>query len=294
MILNPITEGSLKLLKLNNFTVLETQIKELACKTDGDGAMAEPETLFFAVVRELLQIEFWKNRRVIVTGGGTVEKIDEVRFISNFSSGKMASSLAMALYFKGADVCFISTKFPNPLPQDMCKIDVESADEMYEYLVDSIRYAKKGVLIKPKLGENGEIKNIQKKPFLFMSSAVSDYKPQFVQAGKLKSDIIGNSWNLNLIKNIDILEKISKEGIVTIGFKAEMDSLKGEENAINMILKKNIDAVCLNILSNSSSFGTETNQIDLIYKNGETTKFQKLDKILLSIKIIEKVQNLDN
>ena len=294
MIFNPITEGSLKLLNLSNFTILETQTKELACKTDGDGAMAEPETIFFAVVRDLLQVDFWKHRRVVVTGGGTVEKIDEVRFISNFSSGKMASSLAMALYFKGADVCFISSKFPNPLPQDMCKIDIESADEMYEYLVDSIRYAKKGVLVKPKLGESGEIENIQKKPYLFMTSAVSDYKPKFIQEGKLKSDMIGSSWNLNLIENIDILEKISKDGIVTIGFKAEMDRTRGSEYAKNMIHKKEIDAVCLNILSDSSSFGADTNQIDLIYRNGKTTKFQKLDKILLSIKIIEKVQNLDN
>jgi len=294
MIFNPITEGSLKLLNLANFTILGTQTKELACKTDGDGAMSEPETIFFAVAKQLLKTDFWEHRKVIVTGGGTIEKIDEVRFISNFSSGKMASSLAMALYFKGADVCFISSKFPNPLPEDMCKIDVESADEMNLYLIDSIRHAQKGVLIKPKLGESGEIRTVQKKPYLFMASAVSDYKPKFSQSGKLKSDLIGKSWNIDLVENIDILESISKENLVSIGFKAEMDLINGEKFARKMIQQKNLDAVCLNILSDSKSFGTDTNQIDLIYRGGEIQKFQKLDKMLLSIKIIEKVQNLDN
>ena len=293
MIFNPLTEGSIKLLKLANFTILETQTKELACKTEGDGAMAEPEELFFSVAREVLQESFWENRRVIITGGGTVEKIDEVRFISNFSSGKMASSLALALYFKGADVCFISSKFPTPLPSEMCQIDVESADEMFYYLQDSIRIAKKGIMTKPKLHKQGDIQNIQKKPFLFMTSAVADYKPKFSQNGKLKSDLIGSNWNLDLIENIDILEKISKDGIISVGFKAEMDSVNGEKFAKNMISKKNLDAVCLNILEDSTSFGSDKNQIDLIFKNGDVIKFEKLDKMLLSIKIIEKVQRLD-
>jgi len=293
MIFNPITEGSIKLLKLANFTILKTQTKELACKTEGNGAMAEPEHLFFSVAREVLQETFWQNRRVIITGGGTVEKIDEVRFISNFSSGKMASSLALALYFKGADVCFISSKFPNPLPAEMCEIDVESADEMFHYLQDSIRIAKKGVMTKPKLHEKGEIQNIQKKPFLFMTSAVADYKPKFSQNGKLKSHLIGSNWNLDLIENIDILETISKDGIISVGFKAEMDSENGEKFARNMIFKKNLDAVCLNILEDSTSFGSDKNQIDLIFKDGDVIKFEKLDKMLLSIKIIEKVQRLD-
>ena len=143
MINNTITEGSLKLLKLSNFKVLGTQKKELACKTEGDGAMASPEEIFFEVVRDLLSRDFWKNRRVIVTGGGTIEKIDEVRYISNFSSGKMGSALAKALYFRGADVCFISSRFPESLPNESCKIEIQSADELNKYINDSIRIAKK-------------------------------------------------------------------------------------------------------------------------------------------------------
>jgi len=290
MIHNPITEGSLKLLNLSNFKILGTKVKELACRTDGDGAMAEPEEIYFSVARELLQNEFWKNRRVIVTGGGTIEKIDEVRYISNFSSGKMAHSLAMALYYNGADVCFISTKFPDTLPSEMCRIEVSSADEMFSYLEDSIRVAKKGVLIKPKLGEVGETKVVQKKPFLFMSAAVADYKPKFKQSGKIKSHLIGDSWSLELEENIDILKTISKDGIFTIGFKAEMDNKRGLEYARNMLREKNLDGVCLNILSDSSSFGGDTNQIDFIKRDGTIHSFERLNKLQLSFKIVDSCQ----
>jgi phosphopantothenoylcysteine decarboxylase/phosphopantothenate--cysteine ligase len=176
----------------------------------------------------------------------------------------------------------------------MCKIEVESADEMFKYLIDSIRIAKKGVMTKPKLQESGDVKLIEKKPFLFMASAVSDYKPKFAQSGKLKSDMIGENWNLELVENIDILETVSKDGIISIGFKAEMDSVRGKEFATKMLSKKNLDAVCLNILKNSSSFGTDENQVDMIFKSGDVIKLEKLDKMLLSIKIIEKVQKLDS
>ncbi len=292
MIHNPITEGNLKLLNLSNFTILGTQTKELACRTSGDGAMAEPEEIYFSIARDLLQNPFWRDRRVIVTGGGTIEKIDEVRYISNFSSGKMASALALVLYYLGADVCFISSKFPEPLPEEMCRIEIESADEMFQYLEDSIRVAKKGILKKPKLGESGETKLVQKKPFLFMATAVADYKPKFRQAGKIKSHLIGDQWNLELVKNRDILQTISKNGIWTIGFKAEMDSSKGLEYAKAMLEKKGLDGVCLNILSDSSSFGTDIHQIDWITKNG-VTELPKSSKLLLAFQILKEAQKLE-
>ena len=143
MLNNPITKANLKMLQIANYEILNTQTKELACKTTGDGAMAEPIDIFWRGVKTLLKDDFWVDRRVIVTGGGTIEKIDDVRYISNFSSGKMASSIATALYARGADVNLISTKFENNLPADIHTIDVESSKEMLEYLDDSIRIAKK-------------------------------------------------------------------------------------------------------------------------------------------------------
>ncbi|HUH42521.1 MAG TPA: bifunctional phosphopantothenoylcysteine decarboxylase/phosphopantothenate--cysteine ligase CoaBC, partial [Sulfurimonas sp.] len=89
MINNPITKANLKMLAIANYEIIDTQTKELACKTVGDGAMAEPMEIFWHCAKALLRDEFWMDRRVIVTGGGTIEKIDDVRYLSNFSSGKM-------------------------------------------------------------------------------------------------------------------------------------------------------------------------------------------------------------
>jgi len=289
MIKNPITQASLKMLKLCNFEIIDSQVKELACKDVGDGAMAEAQDIFYATARELLKDEYWDNRKVVLSGGGTIEKIDEVRYISNFSSGKMASSLALALYLKGADVCLISTRGYEDLPKQIHTIGVDSSDQMYEYLVDSIRVAKKGKVSNATLMDDSKQHLIQKKPYLFMVAAVSDYKPKFPQNGKLKKETIGSNWNLQLVENIDILSSLDKSDIYAIGFKAEMDSQNGFKNGKNMMEKKDLDGVCLNILKDSSSFGSNSNEIDLILKDN-TFNF-KGEKLNISIDILEKLED---
>ena len=291
MLKHPITQANLKMLAIANYELVDTQTKELACKTTGDGAMAEPIDIFWQSARALLKEEFWEDRRVIVTGGGTIEKIDEVRYISNFSSGKMASSLATALYCKGADVNLIATRFESELPKNMHKIDVESSEEMHEYLVDSIRIAKKGKLSKATLMRDEHIHIIQKKPYLFMAAAVSDYVPEFSQNTKLKKELLGEKWELKLKQNIDILSSIDKEGITTVGFKAELDEQNAQHNASKMIDTKNIDAVCLNVLKDSSSFGSDTNQIEFITP-GTIETLKNADKLSVSFDILEHAKRL--
>lgn len=289
MLKNPITQASLKMLKLCNFELISSQVKELVCKDVGDGAMADPEDIFNVTAKELLKDEYWINRKVVLSGGGTVEKIDDVRYISNYSSGKMAASLAKALYLKGADVCLVSSRGHEDLPKDVHVIDVQSSKEMYEYLVDSIRIAKKGVLTKPTLMDDSKPTLIQKTPYLFMVAAVSDYVPKFPQDGKLKKDMIGESWNLELGQNIDILNSLDKNDLISIGFKAEMDETTALNSATSMIEKKNLDGVCLNIIGNDNGFGSSTNDIELILKNSSYEfKGKKQD---ISFDIIETLRN---
>ena len=291
MIENPITQANLKMLAIANYEIIDTQTKELACKTTGDGAMAEPINIFWKSAQALLQNDFWKDRMVIVTGGGTIEKIDDVRYLSNFSSGKMASSLATALYCMGADVNLIATKFEDNLPGDMHTIDVESSMEMMEYLSDSIRIAKKGKLSKATLMRDEHIHRIQKKPYLFMAAAVSDYIPEYTQDGKLKKEMLGDKFELSLTQNIDILDSIDKDGIVTVGFKAEMDASNAESNASKMIDKKSVDAVCLNVLKDSSSFGGDTNKIEYISPN-KIESIPHADKLSVALEILRHAESL--
>jgi len=294
MLNNPITQASLKMLKLCNYKIIEPVSKELACRDVGNGAMSEVEDVFYATAQELLKESYWENRKVVLSGGGTVEKIDDVRYLSNFSSGKMASSLALALYLKGADVCLISSRGHENLPKAIHVIEVQSSMEMFEYLQDALRVAKKGKISSATLMDDSNPTLIQKTPYLFMAAAVSDYLPAFTQEGKLKKELLGSSWNLELKQNMDILHSLDKQGIIGIGFKAEMDSLVASNNAKNMLDKKSLHAVCLNVLSKDNPFGADHNSIELFVKDQEKTLSFEGDKLTLSLNLLKQLQEVFN
>ena len=274
MINNPIITLSMQNLALCNYTIMDTQTKLLACNTKGDGALIDIEEIYFKTVQMLLKEEFWENRSVIVSAGGSIEKIDDVRYLSNFSSGKMGSSLALALFFKGADVSFVSSKFPLRLPILMKQIEVHSSKQMKEELDKSL------VLLK----------NSELKPFVFMAAAVSDYIPH-ATSGKLKKTNIGEAWSLELKQNVDILASLDKENVFSIGFKAEMDEKSALGNAEAMLKKKDLDAVCLNLLKDDKSFGTQDNAIEFLTKTGQVS-LPSQDKLSLSLALLELCKSL--
>ena len=270
MIENPITIQSINNLKNLGFEVLQTQTKELICKDVGNGAMLEPIDIFQITCKELLKTSYWENRRVVLSGGGTVEKIDDVRYISNFSSGKMASNLATALYYLGADVSLVITRGYENIPKDIDLQIVDSSQTMFLALQDKLA-----------------LKSL-KKSFLFMVAAISDYIPKESFKGKLKKEQLGETWSLELAKNIDILATLNKSEIFAIGFKAEMDKKEAKTNAQNMLKNKNLDAVCLNILDENNSFGSQNNNIELILKD-KSFDFSG-DKLDISLEILNRFE----
>lgn len=293
MLKNHYTVGSLKMLGVNDYTIIEPQEKLLACGDVGSGALAEPSEIFFETARILLKEDFWEDRRVVVTGGGTREKIDEVRYLSNFSSGKMAKSLCLSLYLKGADVCYLTTMGNEGLPQSIYTIDVEDTQELLDYTQDAIRVAKKGKMSKASMNSADPRQLIQKEPYLFMVAAVSDFAPKYPQEGKLKKSMIGEAWNLELKQTPDILSSLDRMDIKTVAFKAEMDGENGLANAQALLEKKRVDAVCYNLLNNSESFGTSDNEITFITKENQTP-LGKADKLTLSDKILTEAKALLN
>ena len=270
MIENPITIQSINNLKNLGFEVLKTQTKELACKDIGNGAMLEPIDIFHKTCKELLKTSYWENRRAVLSGGGTLEKIDDVRYISNFSSGKMASNLATALYYLGADVSLVITRGYENIPKDIDLQIVDSSQTMFLALQDKLA-----------------LKSL-KKSFLFMVAAISDYIPKESFKGKLKKEQLGETWSLKLSKNIDILATLNKSEIYAIGFKAEMDKKEAKSNAQNMLKNKNLDAVCLNILDENNSFGSQNNNIELILKD-RSFDFSG-DKLDISLEILNRFE----
>jgi len=292
MLKNHYTAGSLKMLGVNDYIIIEPQEKLLACGDIGSGALAEPSEIFFETAKALLKEDFWEDRRIVVTGGGTREKVDEVRYLSNFSSGKMAKSLCLSLYLKGADVCYLTTMGNEGLPQSIYTIDVDDTEELLDYTQDAIRVSKKGKMSKPSMN-NSDRHLIQKEPYLFMVAAVSDFTPKFPQDGKLKKSMLGESWNIEMKQTPDILSNLNKTDIKTIAFKAEMDKHNGLNSAQELLEQKHVDAVCYNLLNNSESFGTDDNEITFITKENQVS-LGKADKLTLSDKILTEAKKLIN
>jgi len=237
MYLHPTTKEAIK-----NLNCIEANSGLLACGDKGIGKMAEPEEIFLRALREVKKEDFWKNKKVVITAGGSIEKIDDVRFISNFSSGKMGEALAKAFYIKGANVVLISSKEHN-LTKEIKQIKVSSAKEYLEAI----------------LKENPD--------YLVMAAAIVDYKPNY-QKGKLKKEQIGEKMVLELTQNIDILKTLKDKPFKKIGFKAERDEKNALKYAKNTLKNKNLDAICLNLLT-KNDFGSNENEIIFITKDKE-------------------------
>lgn len=275
MLENPATLESLKILQAREMQIVFPQCKELACGIVGNGALAEPLEIVFHLLRALFRDSFWENRAVCVSGGGSKEAIDDVRYLSNFSSGKMGASLALAAYFLGANVCFVSSKMPYPLPLDIEICKVESSEDFYNAI----------------LSWQNNLLNPQQ-PFLFMSAAISDYLPQKTQ-GKLKKQEIGAVWNLKLQENKDILAALPKKQ-KTIGFKLE-SQMKQEaslQNARNALKKKQLDAICLNCITEANNpLDSKQNQVFWI-QDALEVDLGFCDKLSLAFKILQQAKSL--
>lgn len=259
MYLHPTTQKSIKTLNC-----IEANSGDLACGDKGIGKMAEPNEIFLRALREINKEVFWKNKKVIITAGGSIEKIDDVRFISNFSSGKMGEALAKAFYIKGAEVTLISSKEHN-LTKEIKQIKVISAKDYFDAI----------------LKENPD--------FLIMAAAIADYKPKYTP-GKLKKEQIGDKLTLELQKNIDILKNLKEKNFKKVGFKAERD----EKNALNYaqktLIDKNLDAICLNLLT-KNDFGSDENEIIFITKDKKRV-FPQQKKEEIAFKVVDELKNI--
>ena len=237
------TQNSLEILKKNGALVVEPVLKTLACGDVGKGGLASPEVIVEAVIKRLSRPLF-AGKKVMITGGATTEKIDDVRAITNFSSGKMARALARAFYYAGAEVKLLAS--------------FETANEPFE----SFKFSSSSELLElcksECVGAN----------LLVMCAAVSDFVPTKID-GKIKKEDVGESLNLSLKRNVDILQSLKEFKCKKIGFKLEISNESALKSARSMLEKKGLDAVCLNILGEKNGFASEQNEVNFITKNNE-------------------------
>lgn len=238
------TQNSLEILKKNGALVVEPVLKTLACGDIGKGGLASPEVIIEAAIKRLSRPLF-AGKKVVITGGATTEKIDDVRAITNFSSGKMARALARAFYYAGAKVKLLAS--------------FETTNEPFKCL----KFSSSSELLELCKSECEEAN------LLVMCAAVSDFVPTKID-GKIKKEDVGESLNLSLKKNVDILQSLKEFKCKKIGFKLEISSESALKSARSMLEKKGLDAVCLNILGEKNGFASEQNEVNFITRGGET------------------------
>ena len=252
MLENPATQNSLKVLKERGFVVVNSCEKTLACGDVGKGALASPKDIVLSAARMLganSRIPSVNSRipKVIITAGACYEMIDDVRAITNLSSGKMGLALAFAYYLRGFDVTLISSA--QNLPKSMENLEFLS----FKNSADLLEILKN--------------KKLAKDDLLVMAAAISDYIPVKKAKGKIKKS--GANLNLELKENIDILSSLKELKCKKIGFKMEMDEQSALSSAKNMLENKALDAVCLNVLKAQNYFGSEQNEVLFITKNSQ-------------------------
>lgn len=243
----------------------------LASGLSGEGRVEEPEKILELLKKHVKKKLIFNGKSILVTAGPTYEMIDPVRFIGNFSSGKMGFSLAKKASQMGAKVFLIS----GPSNESVKGFDVEikkviSADEMYDECVE--------------IFPNVDI--------CIMSAAVSDFKPENINKEKIKKDNLSN-LNLNLTPNKDIISHLAKmknKNQKIIGFALETNNEL--ENAKSKLVRKKLDAIVMNSLNHKGAgFDFDTNQVTFITET-KSTEFSLKSKDEISEEILNEILNL--
>ena len=258
MLNNPIVQMNLDILD-TYCEIAPTEKGFLACGKEGDGRLCNIEIIFQKTMRLLFQNPKNNSKKVIVTIGGTREAIDNVRYISNSSSGKMGIALADWAYYKGYDVVGVTT-----IPADRAykTVNVGTALEMLSVLKKS------------------------KFDCLIMAAAVGDFRAEHISNKKIEKSQIVDNLEVKMIKNPDIVATIAenkKENQVIIGFCLGDENLI--ENAKKKLKAKNLDCIVANDVT--AALNTDSNKVTIISKNGKICNIEADIKERVARKIIE-------
>ncbi len=212
---------------------------------------------------------FYRGKKVIITAGPTYEKIDDVRFISNYSSGKMGYALARQAKLIGAEVVLISGPVELPTPDEVKLVKVETADEMFDSAVEEFKDADIAIL----------------------SAAVADYTPINPVKGKIKKSETGERLILELQLTNDILltlADVKQEHQILVGFALE--SINEIENGWKKLKDKNCDMMVVNSVNKpQSGFRSDDNTITILTRDGNEEYYPPMSKDECAIKILEKI-----
>ncbi len=274
MYAHPATQSNEKTLRGRGIIFVGPAEGRMASGLVGKGRMVEPQELLGHIRYTLSRGGVFKNKKVVVTAGGTQEDIDPVRFISNHSSGKQGFALAQAALDRGADVTLITAPTNQIAPIGVELINVRSADAMGDAVLRAAADAE----------------------VLIMAAAVADFKPETSADQKIKRGAITN-YQLPLTKTIDILsavaeqkEKIGKPKIV-VGFAAETQNLI--DNAREKLFKKKLSLIVANDVSaKDAGFFVDTNRVTIVDAGGGAQTLPLMSKAEVAEAVCERVERL--
>ena len=266
MFAHPSTQHNLELLRSYGNHIIEPATGELASHLEGKGRMEEPDRIVERIEAFFASRQSLRGRKIVITAGPTYEKIDPVRFIGNYSSGKMGFSLARVCAERGADVVLIAGPVTLPTPHASIKrIDVESADEMYRAAMEAYPTADAAICC----------------------AAVADYAPAEYRSTKMKRN--ADDLTLVLRPNKDIaaeLGKIKRAGQCLAGFALETDH--EAENAVAKMQRKNFDFIVLNSLRDAGAgFRGDTNKVSIWYRDGRSADYPVKSKLEVASDIVD-------
>ncbi len=267
MMAHPTTRHNLDLLRGYGNHVIEPREGELASHLVGKGRMEEPENIFAVLDAFFASRQELAGKKVLITAGPTHERIDPVRFIGNYSSGKMGFALAQECADRGAHVTLVTgpvaLRLAHPL---VTRVDVTSADEMHQAVMEHF-------------GEQDAA---------IFCAAVADYKVANVATKKIKREHNENPI-IELVKNPDIAASAAaskRSGQVTVGFALETDN--EEFNAQDKLQRKNLDFIVLNSLRDKGAgFQTDTNKVTIFTREGDTLRYDTKSKRLVAVDIVD-------
>lgn len=267
---NKATQSNLKVLKERGIKIVEPDIGFLAEGYEGKGRFPDKsriiEELEDLIIESSEDLPL-KGMNILVSAGGTSERIDPVRYITNDSSGKTGYAIAKSAYQQGAKVQLVTTK-DYPLSKKIEKIKVTSADEMYKEID----------------------KYFDESDILIMSAAVSDYKVANQSENKMKKNENTDDLVIHLKENPDILKKMTEKRTnqFVVGFAAETKNL--EEYAKEKLAKKELDMIVANDVSiKDSGFNADFNEVIILTKTGERFKIPRQSKKEIADNLIQKI-----
>ncbi len=265
---HPSTQRNIATLRRDGVIIVEPASGELASGLTGKGRMEEPERIAEAIERYFNNVESLKGRRVVVTAGPTYENIDPVRFIGNYSSGKMGFAIAEEFASRGADVTLVAGPVSLNLENESVRrINVTSAREMHTATLEAAADADCVVL----------------------AAAVADYAPERSEERKIKREGV-EEMTLRLVRNPDIAASLGKEkgDRLLVGFALETDHEL--DNAHKKLEKKNLDMIVLNSLRDpEAGFMKDTNRISIISRDGEVKEYPAKSKREVAADIVDAV-----